>query len=116
MKVIVAGSRTITNMRHVSDAIRESGFKPTVIISGGALGVDMLGEVYADAYDIQKIIIEANWDLYGKRAGYIRNCKMASIADALIAVWDGKSKGTCHMIEEAQKRRLKVYVHRIESH
>jgi hypothetical protein len=37
---------------------------------------------------------------------------MASMADALIAVWDGKSRGTKNMIETAEKMGLRVYVHR----
>jgi hypothetical protein len=40
---------------------------------------------------------------------------MAGMADALIAVWDGKSRGTKNMIETAQSMGLKLHVHRYES-
>jgi hypothetical protein len=54
----------------------------------------------------------ADWDRYGKAAGYIRNETMAANAEALIALWDGRSPGTKHMIDIARKKGLKVYVHR----
>ena len=56
----------------------------------------------------------ANWARHGRSAGPIRNQEMAEYADALIALWDGKSKGTENMISEAQKRGLKVYIHLIQ--
>ena len=52
----------------------------------------------------------ANWDTFGKRAGYIRNQEMANNADALVAFWDEESKGTRHMIEIAKKQNLAVRV------
>ena len=52
----------------------------------------------------------ANWDTFGKAAGYIRNEEMAQIGDALIAVWDGKSKGTRNMISIAKRHGIKVHV------
>ena len=52
----------------------------------------------------------ADWDQFGKSAGYKRNIQMAEHADALIAIWDGKSKGTMHMITEACKRNLRVHL------
>lgn len=52
----------------------------------------------------------ADWDLYGKSAGFKRNVQMAEYADALVAFWDGASSGTKHMIETAQKMGLDVRV------
>ena len=51
--------------------------------------------------------------MYGKRAGVRRNEEMADMADALIAIWDGSSPGTKHMIEVARRRGLKIYVHNV---
>lgn len=44
--------------------------------------------------DRQIIPMPADWDRYGNAAGPIRNRKMAEVADALVAVWDGRSPGT----------------------
>ncbi len=113
LRTIIAGSRTITNYHHVEKAIALSGFKPTEIVSGTARGVDQLGEIWAKNNNIPVAQYPADWDRYGKSAGYRRNEVMAKNADALIAVWDGSSKGTVHMIELAKENGLKVYVHTV---
>lgn len=56
-------------------------------------------------------IYPADWKKYGRRAGSIRNIEMAQNAEALLAVWDGISSGTRHMIKEAEKRGLPVYIY-----
>lgn len=113
MKTIIAGSRTHTRIADVIDAIHKSGFDITMVISGGAKGVDDIGEWLAAAYlDLGTAIrFEADWERYGKSAGPIRNSQMARFADALIAVWDSKSPGTKDMIDQATQRGLKVYIH-----
>lgn len=113
MKVIVAGSRTITNIKFVEAAIAASSFTITELVSGAARGVDQLGELWAfnNKIPIQKF--RANWNEHGRMAGMIRNVEMANYADALIAIWDGKSKGTKHMIWTAQKNKLKVHVYNV---
>jgi len=110
MKVIIAGSRNITDYSYIENVIKESQFEITEIVSGTARGVDSLGENYAVINDIPLKKFPAQWDLYGKSAGYRRNADMAKYADALIAIWDGKSKGTTHMINEAKKKGLKLYI------
>ncbi len=85
-------------------------------ISGTARGADKLGEQYVSEtiYSVKKF--PANWDLYGKRAGYIRNEQMAKYAmsdnsyGVLIAFWDGKSRGTKHMIDLANKYGLEIHI------
>jgi hypothetical protein len=110
MKVIIAGSRWIKDMRFVLSAIEQANFPITEVVSGTALGVDKLGESWALQRGIPISRFRANWDQQPKSAGLIRNEHMADYADALIAIWDGKSKGTKHMIWTAQKKGLKVYV------
>jgi predicted Rossmann fold nucleotide-binding protein DprA/Smf involved in DNA uptake len=110
MKVIIAGSRDIQNYSLIVDAVEESGFSVTHVISGGASGVDQLGEQYAINLHLNLTIFEADWEQHGRSAGPRRNKQMASEADALVAIWDGKSKGTKNMIELARKFGLKVYV------
>ena len=65
---------------------------------------------YAKEHGYKVIYMPADWDLYGKSAGFKRNVQMAKYADALVAFWDGVSSGTKHMIETAQKMGLDVRV------
>lgn len=110
MKVIIAGSRTITNFHRVSEAIHNSEFIITEVVSGGAWGVDQLGEYWATLAEKPCTIMKAEWDKYGKRAGFIRNEQMGNYADALIAVWDGDSRGTKHMIDYMKKLNKPLWV------
>ena len=112
MKVIIAGGRNFRDY----DKLREScdnilvNQKEVEIVSGTAAGADTLGERYAQekGYEVKKF--PAQWDLYGKSAGYKRNQQMAEYADGLIAFWDGNSKGTKHMIDTATNKGLSVRV------
>ena len=114
MRTIIAGSRGITDPNVVFTAIALAmvdGIVPSVIISGGARGVDALGEQWAMSAGIPVEVYPAEWGKYGNKAGTMRNVHMGNIATALIAVWDGKSPGTKHMIDFARRHNLKVYVH-----
>lgn len=115
MKTIIAGGRdfkddtlmhnilkNITNITEVTEV--------TEVVCGGAKGADALGKVWAHNNNIPVKMFPAVWDRYGKSAGYTRNVQMADYADCLIAFWDGKSKGTMHMIKEAKKRKLICHV------
>lgn len=114
MKVIIAGSRTLSFNDTIA-AINHCPFKHeiSVVISGTAKGVDRHGEEWAKLNNIPVIQYPANWNKFGKRAGYVRNEEMAQNADALIAVWDGVSKGTKHMIDIANSYNLKVFTYNI---
>ena len=83
-----------------------------VIVSGGCAGADLLGERYAkeNGYSIDRY--PAEWKKYGKKAGIMRNAVMADNADALITYWDGISRGTKNMIDEARKKGLAVRIKR----
>lgn len=110
MKVIIAGSRSIDNYEIIDIAIKSSKFQVTEIITGGAPGIDSLAERYAKENNIPIQVFHADWEKHGKKAGPIRNKLMANNADALIAIWDGKSPGTKNMIDIALKARLKVSI------
>ena len=116
MKVIVAGSRGIEDIRLVEAAIRQSGFEVTQVVSGTARGVDQLGERWAVARGIPIARFPADWARHGRRAGIVRNLQMidygaqAPEGGALVAVWDGVSRGTRHTIEAARERGVGVYV------
>lgn len=108
MKIIIAGSRNITNIALVNHAML--GINPTEIVSGGARGVDMLGEQWAKQHNIPVFRMSANWDTEGKSAGYRRNERMAKYADQLVAIWDGHSKGTGHMINIMRNLNKPVFI------
>lgn len=115
MKTVVCGSRTITNPDLVAQAITESGFSITEIVSGHASGVDTLAERYARLNNIPLNVFPANWLRYGKSAGPKRNQEMADYAECVIAIWDGKSRGTKDMIEKAKSKGLQIYILRVSS-
>jgi hypothetical protein len=69
-----------------------------------------LGELYANENNIKIIEFPADWEKFGKKAGYIRNEEMAKYSDSCIVFWDGKSKGTKHMIELAKKYNLNLKI------
>jgi len=112
VKVIIAGSRTITNFQYVRWVINRSFLareEITEIVSGHCLeGVDKLGEKYAETLDIPLKLFPADWNKYGRAAGPIRNKLMAKYADVLVAIWDGKSRGTKNMISEMKKLKKKI--------
>lgn len=87
-----------------------SGFEVSEVVSGGARGVDAAGEVWAKGYRIPVRRFPANWKTHGGAAGPIRNGEMAAYADAVIAIWDGQSRGTADMVRQAEQAGLKVYV------
>jgi len=112
MKTIIAGSRSITCFEAVRGAIEVSGIPISEVVSGTACGVDSLGEEWARLRGVPIKRFPAKWGQHGRSAGYKRNAEMADYADALIACWDGTSKGTKHMIDIAKTKGLKVFVFR----
>jgi hypothetical protein len=109
-RVIVAGSRGFNDLALLSSRLdfllQYKQHACIVIVSGTARGADSLGEEYARSRNYLIDQHPADWERYGKRAGYIRNEEMARNADALVAFWDGKSRGTGHMIEIAKRHNL----------
>ena len=112
-RVIIAGTRDFADyealktyadykLSRIEDSIE--------IVSGGSRGADTLGEQYAreKGYSIKRF--PADWEKYGRSAGPRRNEAMARYADALLAYWDGESRGTKNMIELAKGNGLKVGV------
>lgn len=112
MNIIVAGGRDFKDYNLLRQKLNDllKDINDVVIISGKANGADSLGEQYGRENNIAIKEFPAKWDLYGKSAGYMRNEEMAKIGDMLIAFWDGKSKGTKHMIDLAKKYNLKTEI------
>ena len=100
MKLLIAGSRSITDFDlspHIPDGV-------DTIISGGASGVDSLAEQYAIKHKLSRLVMLPNYSLYGRAAPIKRNYEMVDMADAVLVVWDGKSKGTLSTINYAKKQ------------
>lgn len=109
MRTIIAGSRTINDYRIVWKAVTDCGWVPTQVVCGTAAGVDTVGERYAYHHNIPVRRFPAEWDKYGKSAGYKRNIVMSENADALILVWDGESRGSAMMKAIAQRKGLRIF-------
>lgn len=121
IRIIVAGGRDFNNygllkltLKEYIEKLEIVDLSQVIIVSGAAKGADTLGEHFAYDYGIDIRRFSAKWDEFGKSAGIIRNCEMANYAGkaigVLFAFWDGKSRGTKHMIEVARKRGLEVHI------
>jgi hypothetical protein len=111
MRTIIAGSRHADiTMSRLMEIIQMAGFPITEVVSGGSGNVDLLGEKWALAHKLPVSRFTAAWQAYGLSAGPKRNKQMAEYADALIAIWDGESRGTLNMIKTATKYELSVFV------
>ena len=110
MKTIIAGMRDFYDYAFVEPYLDMLRHEITEVVSGCATGIDSLGERWAKANGIPIRRFPADWSKHGKAAGPIRNRQMADYADALIAFWDRKSKGTKNMIETAKKSKMKVHI------
>jgi len=124
MRVIVAGGRDFKKMDFMFSKLDKILFNQgenVEIVSGGQVtidektgnkwGADYFGEMYATTYRHCKLtVFKAEWGKYGNFACPLRNKQMAEYSDALIAFWNGKSKGTKNMIEEAKVNGLKVRI------
>lgn len=113
-KVIIAGGRDFNDYDKLKEFCNKvlTNQDEITVVCGMARGSDMLGYRYANekGYLIEEF--PAEWDKYGKKAGYIRNQAMADAnSDALIAFWNGESRGTKHMIDIVKEKGLKIKIY-----
>ena len=99
MKLLIVGSRSITNF----DLAPYITADVDTVISGGADGIDSLAEQYADIHRLSKYILRPRYDLYGRAAPLKRNEQMVDMADAVLVIWDGCSRGTQYTVKYAKK-------------
>lgn len=120
MKLIIAGSRDYTNYaefeKRLNVILRNVDKKEILIISGHARGPDKMGERYAIENGIEYLVVKADWDKYGKNAGYRRNKEMAKIASHAVIFWDGVSNGTKHMIDLTTEYQIKTKVIKVRTY
>jgi predicted Rossmann fold nucleotide-binding protein DprA/Smf involved in DNA uptake len=112
MKLGIVGSRLFNNYEFVRNKIIENFDIKNIdaIISGGAKGVDTLGEQFADEFGILKDITKPDWNKHGKGAAFIRNQEIVDISDVLITFPIKSSGGTWDTIRKAQKAGKRVLV------
>jgi hypothetical protein len=121
-KLIIAGSRHLDTKavkkvirEHWGKVCKQMGAKPDYIISGGAKGVDRAGELVAKKLTGREaIVFPANWDLLGKSAGPSRNLDMVSVANGLLIIWDGKSRGSRHILGCMEIRKRPIFEIEVE--
>ena len=106
MKLAIVGSRTFNDYTKLRSFIKENFNvdEITHIVSGGARGADRLGEAFAAEFGKQLVVFKADWDKYGKRAGFVRNVDIINECDQCVAFWDGESHGTKHDIELCEQQ------------
>lgn len=110
VRILIAGGRDFHDYEllcRVLDAyIAEMPYMTFHIVSGGANGADKLAERYARDRKVDNLILRANWNTFGRSAGYVRNSNMGKIADVAFIFWDLYSRGSKHMIEISKKLEL----------
>lgn len=123
---VICGSRTLKQLSEnqvikvlndITELCEKEEFDVVEVVSGNAKGADKIGEIWAKENGIDLVIMQANWDKYGKFAGYKRNEKMIHYASnirytspVVIALWDGSSKGTKHTIDIAKRLDVPYYI------
>lgn len=111
MKLLIAGSRGIENFdisKYIPDNV-------DTIITGGAKSIDSLAEEFADKHKLSKIILRPQYKIYGKAAPLKRNEEMVLMADKILIVWDGKSKGTQYTINYAKKHNKDLTILKVKN-
>lgn len=106
--VLICGSRSISDLsigRYINP--KEVG----QVVHGGATSVDTLAEQWAKNNNIESIIFPPNYEVYGKRAPFVRDKEMVEYADYVIAFWDGHSRGTKYVIDYCKTIGRKCIVH-----
>lgn len=119
MLTIIAGSRGFSVKQALAEIDKAMsrlrwGKDTSMVVSGGARGVDQAGELWAERRGMEPWVVRAEWGKYGKRAGMLRNGVMAEIGEMtggrLLAIWDGRSDGTRDMVKRARAKGLKTEV------
>ncbi len=106
MKLLIVGSRSIKEF----DLSQYIPADVDTIISGGADGIDSLAEQYADRHRLSKYIIRPRYDLYGRCAPLKRSEQMVDMADSVLVVWDGHSKGTQYTVKYTKKMNKQMII------
>ena len=111
MRVLVCGGRDFSDTAMVFAALDRIHAKRGIscIIDGAARGADQLGSNWATKHGIANIRCPADWNRYGKSAGFMRNRTMlVSERPDLVVAFPG-GRGTAHMVQLATKSGFTVW-------
>lgn len=116
-KIIIAGGRDFDDYDYLIDSCDKvlNQYDNIELVGGGAEGADAMGKHYAELRQYNYKQFYADWDKYGKAAGPIRNKQMAEYGNVLIVFWDGKSRGSANMINQAKKFNHYIYIFNYQS-
>ena len=106
MKVAVIGSRTL-HLENLRDYLPDD---TTEIVSGGAKGIDADAKKYALQNHISLTEFLPDYQRYGRGAPLKRNIQIIDYADIVLAVWDGKSRGTKYVIDQCKKKNIPLKI------
>lgn len=109
MRIAIVGSRNYANLRRVCEYV-ETLPSDTIVVSGGAAGVDTTAAVAARKRGLTVEEHLPNYKLYGRHAPIIRNGDIVANADFVAAFWDGKSRGTKNTIDRAEGLGIRVWI------
>lgn len=120
MRILFTGSRTWTNEQTIIDAITEAivraGAKQedTVFIHGACpRGADNIVHQLAQRWGVEENAHPAEWDIYGRRAGFVRNRVMVELGpDICLAFIKDSSKGATHTANLAQAAGIPTKIYR----
>lgn len=110
INLAIIGGRDFSDYQLVKSVLAKVKSEIVTIVSGGAIGADTLGAQYANEFGIPLLLFLPEWDKYGKRAAFLRNTQIIDASQAVIAFWDGFSKGTAHSIELAKRNGIPVHI------
>ena len=113
-RIVIGGCRNYNDYtlfsEYVKSCLSEFISDNVTIISGHCSGVDCMAERYAKENGLKCLVYPADWGKYGRAAGPIRNKALVENSDAIIAFWDGKSKGTKNLIDIAARQSKRIWV------
>ncbi len=114
MKLAIVGGRTFNDYSLLEKTFynhfTKHGISEIVIISGGAKGADSLAFQFAENHRLEMRVYPAEWDKFGKSAGFIRNQTIVDNCDMVLVFWDGVSRGTADTIEKAKRAKKPTFI------
>ena len=107
-RIAIVGSREGVDPQAVRAFVDRLDPLTTVVISGGAVGVDSVAAEHARKRKIRVVEIRPNWKKYGRVAGFHRNGEIVKCCDDIAAFWNGKSRGTLDTVKKGMKANKPV--------
>ena len=106
-KILVCGGRNYRDWNNLHEVL--SSLTPACIVNGGANGADQLATQFGQSYGIPVVIVPANWKIYHRAAGPIRNKWMLDFVSPDYVVAFPGGRGTADMVNQARARNIPVW-------